>query len=280
MINKETLNKLYWEENKSLSEIGKIFDVSSSSVKYYMKKQNIPRRAYRDGMKLKYAKDRTSFKCEVCGESFSLTKYMAKYRREKGNIRYCSRKCRTIGQRGKQLKTNEKLICNANITRRLRKELGKCQLCGFDEARILTLHHIDCNNRNNDSKNLILLCPNCHSLEHLKIGYRNSMPIVYFKNKDNNFSRYRICWWCGEVFLGYRPSVSNKFCSRPCKNKWQSVHTKGDENPSWKQREIILCKRCKKPFEVLPSRNDQVFCSQHCVTKYRWETNGSLKEKQ
>jgi hypothetical protein len=275
--NKETLNALYWKENKSISEIAKIFGLNYHTIRYFMMRLGIPRRTFKEGMELKYRRDRTLFHCEVCGNEFFLTKSTAAFRvRNGGKIRYCSRKCRAIGQKGKQLKSNEKLICNANITRRLRKELGKCQLCGFNEARILTLHHKDCDNRNNDSKNLILLCPNCHSLEHLKIGYRNSMPIVYFKNKDNNFSRYRICWWCGKVFLGYRPSVPNKFCSLSCKNKWQSVHTKGENNSCWKQREIILCKQCNKPFEVLPSRNDQIFCSLRCATKYRWEINGKL----
>lgn len=42
-----------------------------------------------------------------------------------------------------------------------------CNRCGYDEhPRILGVHHIDRNKKNNDLSNLEVLCPNCHSLEH------------------------------------------------------------------------------------------------------------------
>ena len=46
----------------------------------------------------------------------------------------------------------------------------KCSKCGWGEKNIFTnkipleVEHIDGNYMNNDEKNLILLCPNCHSL--------------------------------------------------------------------------------------------------------------------
>lgn len=41
-----------------------------------------------------------------------------------------------------------------------------CTLCKTEDSRILAVHHIDKNRRNNDLKNLIWLCHNCHFLVH------------------------------------------------------------------------------------------------------------------
>jgi 5-methylcytosine-specific restriction endonuclease McrA len=42
-----------------------------------------------------------------------------------------------------------------------------CNRCGYQEhPEILQAHHIDHNRSNNDIKNLEMLCPNCHALEH------------------------------------------------------------------------------------------------------------------
>jgi 5-methylcytosine-specific restriction endonuclease McrA len=45
----------------------------------------------------------------------------------------------------------------------------KCERCEYDEMpEILGVHHKDRNRKNNDLSNLEVLCPNCHSLEHLR----------------------------------------------------------------------------------------------------------------
>jgi len=41
-----------------------------------------------------------------------------------------------------------------------------CVLCGKDDIRILCVHHIDKNRKNNNIKNLTWLCRNCHFLVH------------------------------------------------------------------------------------------------------------------
>ncbi len=45
----------------------------------------------------------------------------------------------------------------------------KCELCGLTYWQgihlPLELHHKDCNHFNNDLDNLIILCPNCHSIQ-------------------------------------------------------------------------------------------------------------------
>lgn len=62
-----------------------------------------------------------------------------------------------------------------NISRHIRRYLfdkydSKCAQCGWGEQNVTTgnipleVHHIDGNYENNSEENLILLCPNCHSL--------------------------------------------------------------------------------------------------------------------
>jgi hypothetical protein len=41
-----------------------------------------------------------------------------------------------------------------------------CLLCGNPDKRVLAVHHIDENRRNNNIKNLIWICYNCHALVH------------------------------------------------------------------------------------------------------------------
>ena len=52
----------------------------------------------------------------------------------------------------------------------LLKEGGSilCGDCGFDDKKVLVVHHIDRNRKNNEKINLKWLCRNCHYLEHLK----------------------------------------------------------------------------------------------------------------
>jgi hypothetical protein len=103
--------------------------------------------------------------CLYCKKDFIDTE---RKRRKK----YCSHECflaysakyrRSISKSKKTQKTNFLLKHN------------KCMVCFWNiEPAILELHHIDRNRNNNDIDNLLLLCPNCHSVDH-------------FKNKDGQF---------------------------------------------------------------------------------------------
>lgn len=42
----------------------------------------------------------------------------------------------------------------------------KCTLCLTKDYRVLAVHHIDKNRKNNDLSNLSWLCHNCHYLVH------------------------------------------------------------------------------------------------------------------
>lgn len=42
----------------------------------------------------------------------------------------------------------------------------KCERCNYDKSEIIQVHHKNRNRKNNDLKNLELVCPNCHFEEH------------------------------------------------------------------------------------------------------------------
>jgi hypothetical protein len=56
--------------------------------------------------------------------------------------------------------------------------IEQCERCGFRKQELLVIHHKDRDRKNNDLKNLEVLCPNCHAAEHLneaKRGWRNAV---------------------------------------------------------------------------------------------------------
>ena len=76
-----------------------------------------------------------------------------------------------VGQawnKSQRLKNWQDYSRSVNMKPHLIKERGnKCQQCGleiwYDKPIKLELHHIDGDRTNNDIRNIILLCPNCHS---------------------------------------------------------------------------------------------------------------------
>ena len=79
--------------------------------------------------------------------------------------KYCSKSC--VSKASKEIfKPSFTTVRKAMIRREL---INHCNRCGYNiEPRILGVHHKDRNRNNNDMSNLEVLCPNCHSLEHLK----------------------------------------------------------------------------------------------------------------
>ena len=52
----------------------------------------------------------------------------------------------------------------------------------------MELHHIDGNRTNHKLSNLMMLCPNCHKLVHLKGDIEEVKKII---NKNKNISKFR-----------------------------------------------------------------------------------------
>ena len=138
-------------------------------------------------------KNRFPKTCLICGTDFTVPKhradkakycseqcrYKAMYKVVKHNCvhcgkefedspsvkrKYCSRACvQKVAL--KDWKPKFSTVRKAMLRRGL---LTRCSRCGYDvEPRILGVHHIDRDRDNNDLSNLEVLCPNCHSLEHM-----------------------------------------------------------------------------------------------------------------
>jgi hypothetical protein len=104
-------------------------------------------------------KDRGSvlFTCRHCGKTF----------RDSPSVKriYCSRAC--VNKSDLMTWSPKKTTLRKQMQRR--GMILKCQRCKFDKIpQILGIHHKDRNPENNAKENLEVLCPNCHSIEHLK----------------------------------------------------------------------------------------------------------------
>jgi len=102
-------------------------------------------------------KGKTEFTCQYC-----LKKFIG---HACHNRKYCSKSCNKK-ESIKTFKPSFTTVRKATLTRQL---INQCNRCGYNiEPKILGVHHKDRNRNNNDISNLEVLCPNCHSLEHLK----------------------------------------------------------------------------------------------------------------
>lgn len=108
--------------------------------------------------------------CKNCGKEFN--KNPAEIKKSKtGNV-YCSRSCSNsmnnrLFKTGK-LSPNYK---NGNSSYRqimLRTCENECKDCGNQDVRVLEVHHIDGNRKNNEIDNLVILCANCHKIRHFE----------------------------------------------------------------------------------------------------------------
>ena len=65
---------------------------------------------------------------------------------------------------------------------KLREITKVCASCGFN--KLITLHHLDGNKKNDDDKNLVGLCPNCHKMIHTYQYYEEIKEAL--KKKGHN----------------------------------------------------------------------------------------------
>jgi len=139
---------------------------------------------------------RLSTPCEVCGTVFEHISSRA------NKAKYCSRKCYYKAQHlkgtvihncvhcGKEFKSapsHKRKYCSRTCISKSSKDtwnpafstirkamaarglINACARCGLSEPKeILGVHHKDRNRKNNNLENLEVVCPNCHSKEHLK----------------------------------------------------------------------------------------------------------------
>ena len=114
--------------------------------------------------------------CNCCENNF-----IVKERKKQFPLKekyYCSRSCaNSVGGKSKAEKYHTDDIASYR-TIALRYHEPKCIVCGFD--KIIEVHHVDENHKNNDPKNLVCLCPNHHQMFHS----------YYKKDIDSYIERY------------------------------------------------------------------------------------------
>jgi hypothetical protein len=183
---KKELERLILDENKSYSEIGKIFNITGSAIKkaalrfgISLPKRRIinPNETFNKGkLFIKYEKGR----CKNCDVEIVLYP-------ERSN-EFCSHECHSeyeYHQYIKRWKNGEEngivaeFLTSTYIKKYFfEKNNNKCEKCGWGEKNKYTnkvplqLHHNNGDSLNNDEENLQLLCPNCHSLTQ-NFGSRN-----------------------------------------------------------------------------------------------------------
>ncbi len=110
--------------------------------------------------------------CHVCGKT--IWRPLRQLKRSKSKQYFCTKDCMLRwlnegrcgpehpnwkGGRRLYKRTYRNLITIKGIT-------PICELCGIKDERVLLVHHRDENRTNNDIKNLVCLCYNCHHLVH------------------------------------------------------------------------------------------------------------------
>jgi len=160
MIDKETLNNLINVQQLSYAEIGRLYNVNWRTIKRWAIKLDIL---------LTTQKEKDYGVCLNCGQNL-----------HKAHLKFCSHQCQQNWEQkewekrwkeGKETGLKGEYQVSSYLKCYLFKKYNnKCARCGWGETNPYTnkipleVEHIDGNYLNNSEENLILLCPNCHSL--------------------------------------------------------------------------------------------------------------------
>lgn len=96
---------------------------------------------------------------------------------------FCSKKC-VHEHRRKNFKDGAHMFGAVRAHMKTSGLLNKCVRCDYDSVpEILGVHHKDRNRDNNKLENLETLCPNCHSIEHMR--HTPHQSVDYSLSKEN-----------------------------------------------------------------------------------------------
>jgi hypothetical protein len=107
--------------------------------------------------------------CFICNKK--VYKANADIKKSKSGNFFCSKRCQTIW-RNSIVFVGEKhanWISGESAYRRILEAVRPekiCLMCKISDERVIIVHHIDKNRRNNNVSNLTWLCNNCHYLVH------------------------------------------------------------------------------------------------------------------
>lgn len=158
------------------------------------------------------------FYCLNCGKEL-----------KKGQNKYCSNKCQTEYQHQQYIqrwknKEENGLKGKYGISGHVRKFMlqktnYQCEKCGWHEVNPFTnlvpleIHHKDGNYENSYEDNLIVLCPNCHSLTN------NFRARGKGREGREKYNKTNICVDCGKII------TSTAIRCKECNNKHKiAVH--------------------------------------------------------
>jgi len=121
--------------------------------------------------------------CFVCARQ--TYKSLSQIKRSKSGNFFCSKKCQTLWRNKyfvgeKHANWQSGIGTYRNILKRS-DILEKCNLCGIENRKILSVHHVDHNRSNNKISNLIWLCLNCHHLVHNDLDSHENLQNKLFK---------------------------------------------------------------------------------------------------
>ena len=106
--------------------------------------------------------------CEICGKKVYRAPRMVE--RSKSGKYFCSKSCQTLWRN--QLYIGDKHANYVDGKSSYRSVLNRhgvkkfCRLCRIKDFRVIAVHHVDKNRKNNSVENLVYLCHNCHHLVH------------------------------------------------------------------------------------------------------------------
>jgi len=107
-------------------------------------------------------------KCFICEKE--IYKSLKDLKNSKSKNYFCSKKCSLLWNNSLHFGDNSVNWKGGRFSYKKiieRTGLPKiCFLCEKDDIKILSVHHLDQNRSNNDIKNLVWLCQNCHFLIH------------------------------------------------------------------------------------------------------------------
>ena len=122
------------------------------------------RKCHHNGMAKK-----VNLRCSTCGNEVVRTP--SKVKNSKSGQFFCNKSCQTkwrnryfSGEKHKNWSHGKAINYRRILANSDRKKV--CRHCGEDDKRVLAVHHIDENRRNNNLENLMWLCHNCHHLVH------------------------------------------------------------------------------------------------------------------
>ena len=107
--------------------------------------------------------------CYICGKKTWKTPKQTDH--SKSGKFFCGKSCQTLwrnkefrGPRHHNWKGGKYIIHKSLLLENDIKAV--CKLCKSKDERVLAVHHLDKNRKNNNVKNLVFLCQNCHHLVH------------------------------------------------------------------------------------------------------------------